>query len=272
MTHIHVIGSPESAFFVNAFILESAKNIVLVDTHFLYSSIDVMCNFAASFGKCLQGIFLTHPHPDHFNGVDRVCERFGSVPVFSSRETAEAMQAMATAKVATWAPKYGDDYPTKFRYPNEIIASGSTLRLGDIEILPLNIGAGESCDLTVLGLSDDRLIASDLVYNRCHPWLAEGRSGEWLRQIDLVQNEFPGIRQVFAGHGPAGGREALSAQRDYLLRFRELVGTNTDDHALVDDLRRKCPGWPLDFLIPMNVDGVRRELIAAKDDIIDSTR
>lgn len=114
------------------------------------------------------------------------------------------------------------------------------------------------------------LIASDLLYHKVHPWLAESRSQAWVAQIDYVKKTYADAKIVYAGHGTEGRLDVLDGQLEYIRFFQELVGNYLlPDRSLGNDakaqiketIQTRYPGYPLEFLIEMNVDGVVKELV-----------
>jgi glyoxylase-like metal-dependent hydrolase (beta-lactamase superfamily II) len=268
---IHTYTASPEKFFVNSFIVESDTGLVLIDTQFLLSSARELAARIAAIGKPLDAIIVTHPHPDHFNGLPVILDAFGKVPVFANRPTIAAIAATQAAKRAAWTPIYGSDYPPTDALPDRELGPDETVTLAGVAFRVVDLGPGESADITVIHIpAADALIASDLVYARCHPWLAEHRTAEWLTQIDQVLTEFGEVGTIFAGHGPAGGAELLTAQRDYIESFRAIVAEHLRDggldraaHAAIEAATtRDRAGWPLEMLIAMNATAMAEESAA----------
>jgi glyoxylase-like metal-dependent hydrolase (beta-lactamase superfamily II) len=259
---IHVYAAPADKFFVNSFLIETATGVVVVDTQFLVSSARALRSRLDALRKPLAGVVITHPHPDHFNGLPILLEGLPPTPVYATKATIAGVAATQAAKRAAWTPVYGADYPPTDSLPDHEVSSDATLIL--------DLGPGESSDITVIHLQQvDALIASDLIYNECHPWLAEHRSREWLDQLEIVAGRFSGVERVYPGHGPAGGPELFARQRDYIQTFQKLVAANVQDGHLSDTalatIREATmagrSGWPLEGLIDMNAKAVAEELV-----------
>jgi glyoxylase-like metal-dependent hydrolase (beta-lactamase superfamily II) len=266
---IHVFAAPADEFFVNSFIVEGKDELVVIDVQFLISSAQALVTRITELSKPLAAIIVTHPHPDHFNGLGVVLKALGDVPVYANRATVETIQATRQAKRDAWTPVYGDDYPQDDACPTHMIGQDETLRLASVDFRVIGLGAGESTDNTIIHIpAADAVIASDLIYNECHPWLAEHRSQLWLEQLDRVEAEFGGVAHVYAGHGPKGGRELFERQRQYILQFQELIAANTRngrlDEAGLATVRaatiNERRSWPLDGLIEMNAEAMVREI------------
>ena len=266
---IHRHGSAAEAFFVNSFILEGERSLVLVDTQFVVSEARAVVARLAALGKPLAGVLITHPHPDHYNGLATVMAAHPGVPVFATAATSAGMRATAEPKRAYWTPIVGADYPQEFVFPDVVVADGETLSLDGMELGIVDLGAAECDDNTMVVVPQlDAVIASDLVYAGVHPWLAEGRSARWLEQLAAVERRFGGAACFHAGHGGGGTATVLAEQAAYLRRMRELVaaamaapgGLAAEREALVRRVEALYPGWPLAMLIGMNIDGIAGEL------------
>ena len=164
---------------------------------------------------------------------------------------------------------YKDEYPISTLLPTNIVKSGESLLIDGVNLVIDDLGAGEASDITVIYLPEDhQLIASDLVYYRVHPWLMEGRSQQWLEQLDLVRERYKDVVQVFNGHGEDSTLQGLDEQMDYITLFRSLVDQHRQDGVVSVDRKaeiRKAmldryPSYPLDFLIEMNVEAIAKEL------------
>jgi glyoxylase-like metal-dependent hydrolase (beta-lactamase superfamily II) len=265
----HVFAAPESAFFVNSFLLEGADNVVVIDAQFLASRARALRARLDVIGKPLAALILTHPHPDHYNGAAILLDGRGNVPVLATASTDEGIRATAEAKRAFWTPSYGQDYPQTFVYPNRIIATGEALRFGDIVLRVDDLGPGEASDNVAFHAPEtNELFASDLIYSACHPWLAEERTDLWQAQLDAVKTRYAGTAAVHAGHGPSGGLGLIDAQKDYIFAFEALVRTHLQSKTLSDQVKAairsamtgRYPGYPLEFLIDLNAEAVATTL------------
>jgi glyoxylase-like metal-dependent hydrolase (beta-lactamase superfamily II) len=267
----HVFAAPESAFLVNSFIIEGAHSLVVIDAQFLNSSARALRARISDLGKPLAALILTHPHPDHYNGAAEVLAGFDAAPVLATAATDAGIRDTAEAKRAFWTPTYGEDYPQAFVFPSRIVGDHETVRIDDIELTFDDLGPGEASDIVLISApSTGELFASDLIYAGCHPWLAEERSRSWLNQLAAVATGYADVATVHAGHGPSGDLTLIGRQRDYIERFRSLVSDHVKPGALTPAARAAIgaatraahPGFPLEFLIDFNIDGVLAELAA----------
>lgn len=265
---IHIHSAPETAFLVNSFIIEGARSLVVVDTQFLVSSALALKRRVAGIGKPVAAVLITHPHPDHFNGTGTLLAGI-KAPVLATRRTAAGIAEVEADKRDYWAPIHGADYPATTWLPDGVLEPGERLRIDDIELVVDELGAGESSNDCIIRLpKTDALIVSDLVYAFCHPWLAEGRSFEWLHQLARLGALHGDVRRIYPGHGPAGGPALIEAQRDYIETLRGLVATALRRSSLTPELsanlvgaiNARFPDYALKGLVALNVAGVAAEL------------
>ena len=85
---VHMYTAAESGLFVNSYLLETATGVVVVDTNLLVSDSDALRARLDALHKPLLGIFLTHAHPDHFNGTLALV-RDREVPVYATGAVAK---------------------------------------------------------------------------------------------------------------------------------------------------------------------------------------
>ncbi len=259
--------SSEKAFAVNSWLVPTSTGIVVIDTQFTVSEADRLLDAVKHTGRPLRAIIITHPHPDHFNGTCRLLG-LAKVPVYATQATIEGVHATADAKRAQWKPAYGADYPDSTCAPDHTLAIGASWVIDGVTFEARDYGPGESLtESIVLAPALHAAFVGDLIYNRVHPWLAEGRSVQWLAQLDRLQREIPADWTLYPGHGDSGGITVIAAQRDYIRDFRErtqavLNSTGLTEDAkqsVVEGTRRVHPGWALEMLIPLNAEAVDKE-------------
>jgi glyoxylase-like metal-dependent hydrolase (beta-lactamase superfamily II) len=268
MIQLSVYSSPEPAFLVNSFIVETQSGVIVIDTQFLVSQALKLQHEVEKLGKPILGVIVTHPHPDHFNGTSILCKD-RDIPIYATQSTLDGIKAVEAAKRDFWKQTYGADYPDSTTFPNQIVQS-KELVIDGVQLIIDDLGAGESSDITVIYLLTEKLlIASDLLYHKVHPWLAESRSQGWIDQIDYVKKTYAEAKIVYAGHGAAGTLATLDEQLEYISFFRELVNNHLSNQGIADGakaqlkqiMQNRYPGYPLEFLIEMNIDGVAKELV-----------
>jgi glyoxylase-like metal-dependent hydrolase (beta-lactamase superfamily II) len=272
---IHTQVAGDAGLFVNAYAVETAEAVVVIDTSLL---VDDTAEFVArvnALGKPLAAVLLTHPHPDHFNGAIQFA-RTDDVPVLATAAVARTIREIADAKRAQWSPTYGDQWPEATYFPNTLLGDGEPIRIGGLSIVAHDLGPGESHadSVLVVRAADEPQTApvafiGDLAFHGTHSYTADGHTTAWLSSLDKAATLLADASLLYPGHGAPGTLGLLELQRDYLSVYRAAVADLADRRAAVDDastaelvarMVRHTPGAPLDWLIALGADAVAAEL------------
>ncbi|WP_035855550.1 MBL fold metallo-hydrolase [Cryptosporangium arvum] len=263
---IHTYTAAEAGLLVNSYLIETADGVVLVDANLLLSDVRALAARIAALSKPLLGVFVTHAHPDHFNGLPLITGD-GDVPVYAAAPVADAIAAIADAKRAQWQPVYGDEWPDTHLVPSHRLADGEAVHLGGLWFTVHTVGEAESHADSYVTLGDDAFIG-DLAFPGTHPYTADGHTGRWLDALDTLPDALAGAT-LYPGHGRPGDVGMFADQRRYLLMYREVVrrlaaGASGLDPAQKDELTavmaRFLPGAPLTWMIALGADAVAAEL------------
>jgi glyoxylase-like metal-dependent hydrolase (beta-lactamase superfamily II) len=268
---IHTYTAAEPGLFANSYLLETADGVVLVDAGLLVSDARALAARVSALGKPLLAAFVTHPHPDHFNGLPYVAGE--DVPIYATSLVAKTIEETAIAKREQWQPVYGLEWPDRFRVPGQTVDDGGTVDVAGLRIAVHGVGPAEShadsC-LLVETVGTRAAFIGDLAFHGVHSYTADGHSGAWLRALGQLEGELGGAR-LYPGHGAPGSTSLLTRQRQYLLMYREAVGrlaagepslTETQKDELTRVMTAFLPGAPLGWLASLGADAVAAELAA----------
>jgi glyoxylase-like metal-dependent hydrolase (beta-lactamase superfamily II) len=265
---IHTYTAAETGLLVNSYLVETPDGVVLVDANLLQSDVHALAARIAALHKPLLGVFVTHAHPDHFNGLPVLAG--DDVPVYAAADVADTIARIAEPKRAQWQPVYGAEWPDTHRVPDRRLSTGDSVELGGLWFTLHAVGAAESHADSYLTL-DDRAFIGDLAFHGTHPYTADGHTESWLAALDTLPAALDGAT-LYPGHGAPGGVTMLADQRRYLMMYREVVRrlaagkpalTDAQKAELTEVMTRFLPGAPLTWMIGLGADAVAAELAAS---------
>ncbi|OPC77155.1 hypothetical protein B4N89_42100 [Embleya scabrispora] len=273
---IHTHTASEAGLLVNSYLVETGAGVVVVDTNLLNSEIAALVAKVDALGKPLLGVFVTHAHPDHFNGVHALVDG-RDVPVYATEAVDRVIRDISDAKRAQWGPVYGDEWPAVTAFPTVQLKDGDPVTLDGVRYTARDLGPAEShADSVFLVQADgaDRDVAfiGDLAFHGTHPYTADGHGAQWLEALDTLAAELADAAVLLPGHGAPTGVEVLAAQRDYLLCYRAEVARLADGQPsltaeakeeLDRAMEKYAPDAPLSWMIALGADAVAAELAAS---------
>ena len=255
-------------FPVNAYLVEGADGVVIVDATLTVSSSTELRRRADALGKPMRGVLLTHPHPDHYAGLGVLVAGL-DVPIVALSGVDDIVRRDDTLKADTVGPMFGDEWPKQRVFPSRRVADGERLDFGKgLAFRAVDIGPAESFHDSIFILDGERPAAfiGDLIYDLMHPYMADGQNDAWRKAIERLQSEFAEQTVLFVGHGAPTTPGLFAWQRIYLDKFeaairaadwrdlpraKEAVATAMKDYLPNDDLL---------FLMQLSIEPTARRL------------
>ncbi|HYX56563.1 MAG TPA: MBL fold metallo-hydrolase [Nitrososphaeraceae archaeon] len=285
LPHIHNYTSPPPGP-VNSWIIESKNGVVVIDTQRQLSEGKNVLEEVKKINKPILGVIITHPHPDHINGAEALLNGTANVPIYSTQSTFDIMKNDKGGLIALSKQILGNDYSNQTILPNNIVKSGKNITIDEITYNFEDIGPGEAGDMTLIYLPSQKILfTGDVVNNRMHPFLAEGRSSEWIKQIEYIMQNYSDAEILFPGHGQSGPpKTLLDEQLNYINTFRSLVeqqqqmqsaaevgGENITEEGkarIKSELQSIYPNYisvaTLSNMLDINIDAVAKEISQEK--------
>jgi glyoxylase-like metal-dependent hydrolase (beta-lactamase superfamily II) len=259
-------------FPVNAYLIESASDVVVVDATLGLSDGRRLRALINETGKPLAGVIVTHPHPDHYGAVTALVSDL-DVPVYAVGGVDDVIRRDDADKERILRPMFGEEWATTRTFPTHRIQDGDRVSIGSATFRVVDVGPGESPHDSWWVLESDagtRVFAGDLVYNHMHAYLADGFCEQWLDNLARARRELPADAELFMGHGdPTQSPQILDWQVGYIEEFLEAVRSAADSdcpsgdeltEAVVRRMKTYLPNDDLEFLMRLSVEPNRLRL------------
>jgi glyoxylase-like metal-dependent hydrolase (beta-lactamase superfamily II) len=272
---VHRHASGEGGIFVNAYLVETPRGVVAVDSTLSESESRAFRRELEALSKPLLAVLITHPHPDHVAGITNLVAG-ETPPILATQAVIDVMRKIEEPKRKQWGPVYGAEWVQRWTYPNTVVKNGEQVTFDGVTYSVLDIGAGgdsESNSVWFITAPQKTAFLGDLTFNGTHAYVADGHLLAWLANLSRLERLCQGMAVAFPGHGAAiAPTPLLTAQRDYLLTLaghvKELAQgrptlTDSEKSELEKRMTAYLPDGGLGFLIAMNADPIARELSAS---------
>ncbi|HVU94410.1 MAG TPA: MBL fold metallo-hydrolase [Puia sp.] len=203
------------------------KDAVLVDVFLAIEHTNKLADSIAATGKQLKYIYITHPHGDHFYGLQLILDRFPGAIAIATPAVAKDCAEQVRPEVINgfWAPRFPGQIPEMLAVPQAM--EGNEFELEGEKLLVIQTGFSDTHDSTSLYVpSIGLVVAGDVAYNGVHLYTAETTPetrNEWRSSLDKLAALQP--KWVVAGHKqPAlpDDPAILAATKKYLQDFDRL--------------------------------------------------
>ena len=244
----------KEGFMSNSHIVMAENEALLIDAQFSIVEARKAAELIKSTGKALTKILITHPHPDHYYGLEILGTEFSDVEIIGGPQTIEEI----TNTTKYWTNEEGE--PLTFD-KMKVLDTNNTFKHEDIDITYRIFKEGESVENTLLYIpSSHTLFIGDLASNGVHMWIGENRVDKWLAQLGEVRS-IGTITKVYPGHGPPGGPEILEQAERYLLNFKETVESSKTIEEAIEKMKKLYP----DYKMPEILEGSVRAVMLSEN-------
>jgi len=266
-TIVHRVDQKQP-FPVNAYIVEGAEGLVIVDALLTVSASRDLRRQAEAIGKPIKAVLLTHPHPDHYAGLSTVTAGL-NLPIIAQAGVDNVVRRDDDEKDRIVGPMFGAEWPKNRAFPNERVSDGARLAFGSgLAFRAVDIGPAESHHDSMFILEGDRPAAfiGDLTYDLMHSYMADGEADGWRRAIARFQTELPEDMLLYVGHGAPTTPALLQWQRTYLDKFESAIGAadwqdrTKASEMVVGAMRGYLPTDDLVFLMKLSIEPTAKRL------------
>lgn len=224
---------------VNSYIVEGPDGLVVIDGQLTVSDARAVRRALDASGRPVAGLIVTHGHPDHYAGAAIILDGL-SAPIVSTAGVAAVISRDDSEKDGIVGPMMGAEWPTTRRFIDQVVAGGSTVRLGGLEFTVQDLGPGESGADTLWTLDEDTIFSGDIAYNNMHAYLLDGHFDDWLQLLARLEETLGPRAVLHVGHGDPADKSVLTRQANYIRAFVEVVSSNLErpSHERHDEVVR----------------------------------
>jgi glyoxylase-like metal-dependent hydrolase (beta-lactamase superfamily II) len=248
---IHTYTSPANGFLVNTQIVEGKSKVVIFDGQLLLPYAEEVASYVQSIGKPVDRIILSHPHPDHWSGLQTLTERYPDAHVFALAGVADEVRAKGGAELEGLKRAFGDKVAAKVTVPTDILQEGPQT-IDGVNYTFKSFKDGES-EVQLVALMPDQhvMLAFDLVFSpNDHAFTVAPYFDNWISILESLK-AMKGYEKIIIGHDTPVDRSAIDSTIVYVQQAKNIYSTAEDGKIYADRLKaafpdRKQPGW-VDF-------------------------
>lgn len=224
----------------NNTIIEMKDYLIVVDANFPSGARLVLEDAKKLSKKPVKYVFDTHHHGDHSYG-NPVWTQQGAITL-AYVGVAEEMKRYEPARWQNTAKTRKDVGDLKLDVPEppkQTFTKSPYILKDDTRQVQFHfLGWAHTRGDGFVYLPKEKVLCTgDAVVNGPYNYTADGNIGNWPKVVEAAQKL--DVEHILPGHGPAGGREVLQGQHDFMFELHKAVATAVKNGKKLDELVKK---------------------------------
>lgn len=243
---IHSYTAPAGSASVTTQIIETANSVVVVDAQLLAPFSAEAAAYAASLGKPIDRVILSHEHPDHWFGAASFDAPFVATATTVANVTATLDDGSARAQ----ADGFGPAGPAELRAPVEGVSVGGTI-IDGVTYEISTVENAESAEQLVIRIPEaNTVILQDLLYNGVYFFPGFDRPA-WISALDELRQSLKadGYSTVLVGHGVPTTLGALDEGIEFVDFMEAQFNTQPSGEDVAAAIAARYPSYEGELLL-----------------------
>ena len=243
-------------YHVTSTIVMAEEKAMVVDAQMKLSQANRVAGLIEARGKDLQAIWISHAHPDHYLGLSALTARFPNARIYATSAVVERIKETGQQNI--------DRYSADKDISNTLIIPApydkTIVKFGDCSFNIFHFGQGDTTHETVVYIPDSKtLIATDMIYDRTHLWLAENdhvARMQWIANLERIKEKANGIDVIVPGHKPVDADLSeigiVDTMIEYLNQFDKIMAESKSADEVVNKMKALYPNYGLVNLLEVS--------------------
>ena len=241
-------SASNQGFKSNSHLILFENESVLIDAQFNSDDANNVVDLINNSGKILSTIIITHPHPDHYYGLEVIGTMFPDAAIYGGEETIKQIRNSSSywngSNRHIWNPE-------RFK-----VLDGEKISIDEEDIKYKIFKHSESIENTILYITSQKtLFIGDLASNNVHMWLTEGQSKNWIIYLDEIKEIGP-IKKVYPGHGSVSDEKIIEQAKNYINNLNLVISNSNSSEEAISKFKEMYPHYDMSEILEGSVIGL----------------